>query len=123
MSLPDDSNVTDIDISYRRDAYLINGVYASDIELLLELVSKEELMVMIKRGFISLYDYHCNYVKKPYISMWDYLKDGGKWHNIQCPLHSSMNDKCNDFINKSNNHLAPCEVLSHYLTGKLIYRK
>ena len=109
-----------------KDGYIINGIYRSDLEILFSIVSKEELMVMIKRGFIGLGEPPCLLVKTPYISMWEYVADNMrslKWEQIQCPLHISQTGKCELYIEQNTNHYKPCEVLAHYLTSKLIFTK
>jgi hypothetical protein len=108
------------------DGYILNGIYRSDLELLFSIVTKEELMVMIKRGFIGLGEPPCYLVKTPYISMWEYVADETrtlKWEQIQCPLHISQTGKCELYTEQNTNHYKPCEVLAHYLTSKLIFTR
>ncbi|HOK40605.1 MAG TPA: hypothetical protein PLD27_06150 [bacterium] len=112
-----------------KNPYLINGIYKSDIDTFFNELSREELMIMIKRGFISCGGYNCLNVKEPFISYEQYISKENiknyiyKWENIQCPLHSSQNNKCDKLklLNKYN--YPACEFLAHYLTGALIYSK
>lgn len=112
-----------------KNPYIINGLYKDDVSAFFDIIDKEELMIMIKRGFIGCDTYKCESIQKPYISYNDYITEDNvksykyKWNNIQCPLHNSQNNKCSQLKLLSKHSYAPCEFLAHYFTGVLIYSK
>lgn len=110
-----------------KNVYLINGIYKKDVDIFFNELSKEELMVMIKRGFIGCDLHKCDTVKEPYVSYENYITLENvsefkyKWENVQCPLHNSQNNKCEKIKLLNKYEYSPCEFLAHYLTGALVY--
>lgn len=112
-----------------KNPYLINGLYKDDVADFFDFLNKEELMIMIKRGFIGCDTYKCKTINEPYISYTEYIaKDNVKtykykWNNVQCPLHKSQSDKCIKLQSINKHSYVPCEFLAHYFTGVLVYSK